>query len=211
MNKLIVNVVAVMALGMASFAQAADEGRARLNNFFTTVNTMQASFIQEVFDANETLKQKSNGTVSLSRPGKFRWEYAAPDAHKIIADGKNVWVYDSELDQVSVKPMRQGLSSAPVGLLLNKQPVESQFAVQEMESQESQLDWFRLVPKKKDTDFTTMDLGLGPNGLQEMVLADKFGQQTYIHFQNMKFDAPVAAERFSFTPPEGADVIGNPS
>ncbi|WP_020394516.1 outer membrane lipoprotein chaperone LolA [Thiolinea disciformis] len=211
MKKLLLNVVTVMAVSMMSLAHAEDEGRARLNKFFTTVNTMQASFVQEVFDDKEALKQKSRGTVDLSRPGKFRWKYAAPDSHEIVSDGKNVWVYDSELDQVTVKPMKQGLSSAPVSLLLNKQPVESQFAIQEMESQESQLAWFRLVPKKKDTDFTTMDLGLGANGLQEMVLSDKFGQQTYIHFQNMKFDSPIAADRFTFTPPQGVDVIGNPS
>lgn len=195
--------------GQASATSA--DGRARLNQFFTTVNSMQAGFVQEVYDDKGKLKQNSKGTVYLLRPGRFRWEYAAPDSHQIVADGKNVWVYDVELDQVTVKPMTQALSAAPVGMLLNRQPVEQQFAVEPMEAENSKLAWFRLKPHKKDSDFTTMDLGLSEQGVQEMVLGDKFGQQTYIHFQGMKLDPSIDANRFKFTPPAGVDVIGKPS
>lgn len=197
--------------GGAAAATSTADGRARLNQFFTTVNSMQAGFVQEVYDDKGKLKQNSKGTVYLSRPGKFRWEYAAPDSHQIVADGKNVWVYDVELDQVTVKPMTQALSAAPVGMLLNKQPVEQQFAVEPMEAENSKLSWFRLKPHKRDSDFTTMDLGLSDQGIQEMVLGDKFGQQTYIHFQGMKLDGSMDPSRFKFTPPAGVDVIGKPS
>ena len=186
-------------------------GRERLNQFFTSVNTMQAGFVQEVYDDKGKLKQNSKGTVYLQRPGKFRWEYAAPDSHQIVADGKNVWVYDVELDQVTVKPMTQALSAAPVGMLLNKQPMEKQFKVEPMEAENSKLEWFRLTPYKRDSDFTTMDLGVSGQGIQEMVLGDKFGQQTYIHFQGMKLDGAIDGTRFNFTPPAGVDVIGKPS
>ena len=200
----------VIGLGLTQTVQA-EGGREKLNEFFTNVNTMQSTFVQEVFDDKGKLKQKSRGTVYLLRPGRFRWEYAAPEAHQIVADGKNVWVYDVELDQVTVKPMTQALSAAPVGMLLNKQPVEKQFAVQEMNADNSNLEWFRLVPHKKDSDFTTMDLGINQNGIQEMVLEDKFKQQTYIHFQGMKLDVNIATDRFIFRPPAGVDVIGKPS
>ncbi len=204
-------VAAMLLVFSVSHSALAEGGRQRLNEFFTTVNTMQAGFIQEVFDQHSVLKQKSRGTVFLQRPGRFRWEYAAPDSHQIVADGKNVWVYDVELDQVTVKPMTQALSAAPVGMLLSKQPVERQFVVQEMQADGSSLEWFRLTPHKRDSDFTVMDLGISQKGIQEMVLEDKFGQQTYIHFQGMRLNIPMAPQRFRFTPPANADVIGQPS
>lgn len=199
----------LLMAGLTSTAWAG--GRDTLNQFFTQVDTMQAGFTQQVVDDKGKVRQSSSGTVFLSRPGKFRWEYSAPDKHQIVADGRNVWVYDVELDQVTVKPMKQALSAAPVGMLLQKQPVEKQFAVQDMEADGSKLEWFRLTPHKKDSDFTSMDLGIGANGINEMILNDKFGQMTYIKFQNMRTNVGIEGSRFSFTPPKGADVIGKPS
>lgn len=199
----------ILSLGLTQVASAAG-GREQLNKFFTTVNTMQSQFTQEVFDANGKLRQKSSGRVFLSRPGRFSWEYSAPERHRIVADGRNVWVYDVELDQVTVKSMKHALSAAPVGLLLNKQPVERQFKVQALKS-DGNLDWFRLTPHKRDSDFTVMDLGMSKRGLQQMVLEDKFGQQTYIYFRGMGLNTPIPANRFQFRPPAGVDVIGRPS
>ncbi len=186
-------------------------GREKLNEFFTQVDTMQAAFTQQVVDEKGKVRQSSSGNVYLSRPGKFRWEYAAPDKHQIVADGKNVWVYDVDLDQVTVKPMGQALSAAPVGMLTQKQPVEKQFAIEDMEAENSKLEWFRLVPKKKDSDFTTMDLGISESGIEEMILNDKFNQQTYIKFQGMRTNVNIDEGQFQFAPPKGADVIGKPS
>ena len=199
----------LLMTGLASNAWAG--GREKLNEFFTQVDTMQSGFTQQVVDDKGKVRQSSSGTVFLSRPGKFRWEYAAPDKHQIVADGKNVWVYDVELDQVTVKPMKQALSAAPVGLLLQKQEAEKQFAVAEMEADGSNLEWFRLTPHKKDSDFTSMDLGISESGVQEMILNDKFGQMTYIKFQGLRTNSGIDDSRFSFTPPKGADVIGNPA
>lgn len=189
----------------------AEGGRAKLNEFFNQVDTMQSAFTQQVIDEKGKVRQSSSGNVFLSRPGKFRWEYAAPDKHQIVADGKNVWVYDVELDQVTVKPMGQALSSAPVGMLTQKQPVDKQFNVEEMEAENSTLEWFRLTPKKQDSDFTTMDLGVSSTGVQEMILGDKFGQQTYIKFEGLRTNVDIDAAQFTFTPPKGADVIGKAS
>lgn len=200
----------LVATGLMSTSAWAG-GREKLDEFFTQVNTMQSAFTQQVIDDKGALRQASSGNVYLSRPGKFRWEYAAPDKHEIVADGKNVWVYDVELDQVTVKPMSQALAAAPVGMLTQKQPVDKQFNVQEMEADGSKLEWFRLTPKKQDSDFTTMDLGISSTGVEEMILGDKFGQQTYIKFEGLRTDVDIDKSRFSFTPPKGADVIGKPS
>ena len=205
------NTLAVLvATGLMSTSAWAG-GREKLDEFFTQINTMQSAFTQQVIDDKGALRQSSSGNVYLSRPGKFRWEYAAPDKHEIVADGKNVWVYDVELDQVTVKPMSQALAAAPVGMLTQKQAVDKQFNVQEMEADGSKLEWFRLTPKKKDSDFTSMDLGISPTGVEEMILGDKFGQQTYIKFEGLRTDIEIDSSRFSFTPPKGADVIGKAS
>ena len=209
-TRLAKTLVVFVATGLMSSSVWAG-GREKLDDFFTKINTMQAAFTQQVIDDKGALRQSSSGNVFLSRPGKFRWEYAAPDKHEIVADGKNVWIYDVELDQVTVKPMTQALSSAPVGMLTQKQPVDKQFNVQEMEADGSTLEWFRLTPKKKDSDFTSMDLGVSATGVEEMILGDKFGQQTYIKFQGLRTDVNIDQSRFTFTPPKGADVIGKAS
>ncbi|MEN9433736.1 MAG: outer rane lipoprotein chaperone LolA [Pseudomonadota bacterium] len=202
---------AMLGLGLAVSTLNAFAGdRAKLNEFFTQVDTMQAQFTQEVYDENGKLRQKSNGSVYLSRPGRFSWEYRAPEAHRIVADGKNVWVHDVELDQVTVKPMSQALSAAPVGLLLNKQAVEKQFRITDLEPSGG-LEWFNLVPHRRDSDFTAMDLGVSERGIQEMILRDKFGQETKIRFNGMSLNPNIPANRFQFTPPAGVDVIGKPS
>ena len=205
------NTLAVLvATGLMSTSAWAG-GRDKLDEFFTQINTMQSAFTQQVIDDKGALRQSSSGNVYLSRPGKFRWEYAAPDKHEIVADGKNVWIYDVELDQVTVKPMTQALSAAPIGMLTQKQAVDKQFNVEEMEADGSKLEWFRLTPKKKDSDFTTMDLGVSTTGVEEMILGDKFGQQTYIKFEGLRTDIDIDSSRFSFIPPKGADVIGKAS
>lgn len=196
-----------LSLVLAQPASAASEAMTRLNDFFTRVTTMTSSFSQEVRDEKGKIRQKSTGTVSLHRPGRFRWEYATPDRHVIVANGTKVWIYDEELDQVTIKPMQETLASSPVGLLLNKQPVHKQFQVKEIQSS-GNLNWFHLIPHKKDSDFTSMDLGIDQTGIQEMILMDKFGQETRIRLDNVVIDPPVQASEFKFVPPPGVDIIG---
>jgi len=197
----------ILFTGMTQVTQSAsNDAMTRLNDFFTKVTTMQADFVQEIRDDKGKLSQKSNGKVSLHRPGRFRWQYTHPDKHLIVADGGSVWIYDEDLDQVTVKSMKKTLASAPVGLLLNKQPVNKQFQVQAMKSN-GRLDWFHLIPHKKDSDFVSMDVGIDNTGIQEMVLQDKFGQETSIHMSGVRIDPKIDDQQFKFTPPAGADII----
>ena len=209
-----IKIIAVITLIFSSSAIQpawAEGGRQKLDAFFTTMNTMQAGFTQEVFDVNGKPQQQSRGMVFVQRPGRFHWQYAAPDKQVIIADGKNVWEHDIELEQVTVKPAQQALSAAPIGMLMHKQPVDKQFKVTEMQGQGGNLEWFRLTPHKRDSEFVSMNVGVGKTGVQEMVLEDKLGQQTYIRFQGMKLNTPVDAFRFRFQIPANVDVIGTPS
>ena len=118
----------LMASASMSFAATTD-ARQRLNTFFTSVSSLQGSFSQQVFSKKGQLIQNSTGDISMSRPGKFRWVYKTPDPQTIVGDGKNIWVYDEDLEQVTIKPMSQAMSSAPIAILTTKQSPDAQFVV----------------------------------------------------------------------------------
>ncbi|HIO92483.1 MAG TPA: outer membrane lipoprotein chaperone LolA [Leucothrix mucor] len=199
-----------LLVGVSHFATAAtDDARQRLNNFFTKVNTIKGSFTQQVFDKKGKRIQQATGQIYLNRPGKFRWVYATPDPQEIIADGKNIWIYDKDLEQVTVKPMTAAMSSAPIAILTRKTIPDSQFKVTKMDMTIEGLDWFDLKPHRKSRDFKSMQLGLDKNGIRKMIMFDQLGQKTVINL-NVRNNAPISGNRFIFRPPANVDVIGTP-
>lgn len=202
----------LLGLGYSATVTAAqDAARARLDNFFTKVNSLAGSFNQQVYDKKGKIIQKAAGQLYLNRPGKFRWVYATPEPQEIIADGKNVWIYDKDLDQVTVKPMRAAIASTPIAILTRKASPESQFQVSQMAGKKAGLDWFNLKPHRSSRDFKNIQLGLdAKGGLRQMVMFDKLGQKTVINL-NVRNNAPVSGKQFYFRPPAGVDVIGTPS
>jgi len=199
-----------LLVGASHFATAAtDDARVRLNNFFTKVTTLKGSFTQQVFDKKGKRIQQAAGQIYLNRPGKFRWVYATPDPQEIIADGKNLWIYDKDLEQVTVKPMTAAMSSAPVAILTRKTIPDSQFKVTKMDMNVGGLDWFDLKPHRKSRDFKSMQLGMDAKGIRKMIMLDQLGQKTVINL-NVKNNAPVNGSNFYFKPPAGVDVIGKP-
>jgi len=199
----------VASIGSSVATAAPDVARERLNNFFTQVNTLQGSFSQQVFSKKNKLIQNSTGQIYLNRPGKFRWVYATPDPQEIIADGKNIWIYDKDLEQVTVKPMTAAMSSAPIAILTRKTIPDSQFKVTKMDMTIEGLDWFDLKPHRKSRDFKSMQLGLDKNGIRKMIMFDQLGQKTVINL-NVRNNAPISGNRFIFRPPANVDVIGTP-
>jgi outer membrane lipoprotein carrier protein len=202
----------VFGLGYSVTVTASqDTARTRLNDFFTKVNSLAGSFNQQVYDKKGKIIQKAAGQLYLNRPGKFRWVYATPEPQEIIADGKNVWIYDKDLEQVTVKPMRAAIASTPIAILTRKASPESQFQVSQMPDKKAGLDWFNLKPHRSSRDFKNIQLGLDSKGsLRQMVMFDKLGQKTVINL-NVRNNAPVSGKQFYFRPPAGVDVIGTPS
>ena len=202
----------LLGLGYSATVTAAqDTARARLDNFFTKVNSLAGSFNQQVYDKKGKIIQKAAGQLYLNRPGKFRWVYTTPEPQEIIADGKNVWIYDKDLDQVTVKPMRAAIASTPIAILTRKASPESQFQVSQLPDKKAGLDWFNLKPHRSSRDFKNIQLGLdAKGGLRQMVMFDKLGQKTVINL-NVRNNAPVSGKQFYFRPPAGVDVIGTPS
>lgn len=207
MKKILIGLLLASAV---TSAQAASQARDKLNNFFTGVSTVQGSFIQQLYGKNSQVKETATGTLYLQRPGKFRWIYNDPEPQQIISDGKNIWIYDLELDQVTVKPLTKSMGSTPAAILMQKNIPDSQFKVTEMDDKTSGWDWFYLQPHRKNTDFEAVQLGLDAQGnLKQMVLYDKIGQKTVITF-NARANAQISANQFTFVPPAGVDVIGKP-
>lgn len=201
--------VLIISLGLTQFMQPlyATELEDRLNNALSSLDNLQAEFKQTVLDDNKKVVQQSMGEVSIQRPGKFAWNYRQPYEQQIIADGKELWVYDVDLAQVTVKPMEQGLASAPIMVLMKKQRVESEFDVNEV-GQRKFLFWVELTPKKSDMEFSHVYLGLEGDTIKAMELRDNFGQSTQIVFENLRQNVVFKPGTFKFDPPPGVDVFG---
>lgn len=168
--------------------------------------TARANFAQMVLDRNLKMLQQATGTMQFSRPGKFRWEYDRPYEQLIVGDGSRVWLYDKDLNQVTVRRMDRALGSSPAALLAGSNEIEKSYKLSALGSREG-LDWLEAVPVTQDTAFETIRLGFGASGLEVMELRDQFGQVTVIKFSTIERNPKLAAEAFRFTPPRGADVI----
>ncbi len=204
----ILTVTASLLLILASNVfSASNDARQRLNNFFTGVSSLQGTFSQQVFSKKGKLIQSSTGNIFMSRPGKFRWVYKTPDPQTIVSNGKNIWIYDEDLEQVTIKPINQAMASAPIALLTRKQKPDAQFIVKPIAHNAIGLDWFKLTPRKKSKDFKFIEIGLDRNGLRQMIMHDQLGQKTVIQL-NAKTNVPIKGSTFYFKIPKGVDVIG---
>lgn len=200
-------ILIVFLLLGGSTALWAGEARDRLDSFFSDVVTLDARFVQEVIDDTGQVIQTSSGTVQLLRPGRFRWDYATPFRQLIVADGQYLWVYDSELEQATVREMGTALGAAPIMLLSQPRSVDEDFVVLE-EVASGGLEWVELQPKVRDTDFIQIRIGLDAQGIREMELTDQFDQRTVIRFEELALNIDIPASRFRFDVPPGVDVIG---
>lgn len=187
----------------ATLAQSAPE---RLEHFSSEVRTLDAKFTQRVFGEDGQLVQESSGSVQLARPGRFRWEYEKPDEQLILADGENLWIYDAELEQATVKTIESALGAAPIMLLTGQRPLEEQFKI-ELAAADGNLQWVELVPRVEDAEFNRIKLGLDDAGVKGMILHDQFGQRTVIRLHDVHTNVAIDSARFRFDPPEGTDVI----
>jgi outer membrane lipoprotein carrier protein len=199
--------IAVTVCLLASLTATAGEGLERLRSFSAGLKSMQADFTQTVFDDQMRQLEVSRGQVAIQKPGKFRWDYKAPYVQHIIADGEKVWLYDPELEQVTVKPLSDALGSAPIALLSGDGDLDKQFKFTELGNIEGR-EFVQLEVKVKDTDYGLMLLALGKDGMDVMELKDKLGQVTRIEFSNVKMNKRIDGKLFKFDIPKGVDVLG---
>lgn len=177
-----------------------------LKVFLTQTQTVKARFAQMVLDKNLKPLQQAQGIMQFSRPGKFRWDYQKPYEQVIVGDGSKLWIYDKDLNQVTVRKLDRALGSSPAALLAGSNDLERDFKLSNVGTDKG-LDWLEAVPKNKDTAFERVRMGFGKSGLEAMELRDQFGQTTVITFADVERNPRIAADVFRFTPPQGADVI----
>ena len=177
-----------------------------LKGMLEQTTTARARFAQMVLDKNLKPLQQATGTMQFSRPGKFRWEYDKPHEQVIVSDGSRVWLYDKDLNQVTVRRYDRALGSSPAALLAGSNEIEKNYTFTALGAQEG-LDWLEALPRTQDTSFEKVRLGFGKAGLEAMELRDQFGQVTVIKFSTIERNAKLSPDVFRFTPPKGTDVI----
>lgn len=192
----------------SSVASAADSARARLDAFSRDLKTISASFEQHVLDMNGGPGKTSRGTLALKAPRQFRWETTTPFKQLIIADGEKVWVYDPDLEQVTVRAQGTEESHSPLTVLTDLSQLDRDFATSE-QGEHDGLVWLRLKSKDKDPQFEYADLGFDATGLARMAFKDTLGNSTEIVFSNWQRNPKLPADTFAFAPPKGVDVIGD--
>ncbi|MDC1286972.1 outer membrane lipoprotein chaperone LolA [Gammaproteobacteria bacterium] len=185
----------------------AEDAGQRLQLALKQMDNLTADFKQTQRDEDKNIVQQSRGTLALQRPGKFAWHYTHPFEQRIIADGSELWIYDVELDQVTVKPMDQGLANAPIMILMKQADINEQFEVSEV-GQRKFLYWVELLPHGGDLEYTHIYIGIDDEQVRAMELQDQFGQSTQIVFENLRVDVVHNPATFRFVPPPGVDVYG---
>jgi len=194
----------IASLSMPAWAEDAEQ---RLKTALKNMDNLSAEFKQTLLDEDKNIVQQSSGTLALQRPGKFAWIYTEPFEQRIIADGSELWVYDVELDQVTVKPMDASISNAPIMILMKESVVTQQFNVIEV-GQRKFLFWVELEPRAKEIEYQRIFIGLDDGEVRAMELQDQFGQSTQIVFDNLRVGVVHNPATFKFVPPEGVDVYG---
>jgi outer membrane lipoprotein carrier protein len=179
----------------------------RLRTFVGDTHTARTQFTQTVADKSGRVTQSANGMFLLQRPGKFRWSVEKPYKQLLVGDGQRVWIFDEDLNQVIVRKLGDALGATPAALLSGNQDVERAFAWKDLPMADG-LDWLSATPLTKESTFTEIRLGFDVKGLAALELYDAFGQKSVVRFTAFERNPKLAPELFQFTPPQGADVVG---
>lgn len=197
---------ALLLAGLSTPVPAAGPGEEQLRAFLAGTITLEARFEQALVEADSGRTQVSRGSFYLHRPQRFRWDYREPAPQLVVADGEHLWLFDPDLEQVTVRRLDDGLSSTPAMLLSGDGRLDDAFRVGAVYSEEG-LDWVELEPRSEAADFAGVRVGFRDGELKVMELIDALGQLTVIRFSEISVNPPLDAALFQFVPPPGADVI----
>lgn len=208
--RLLIIALSLLALSTAHAQTEAsvDSGYQALDRFFNGLQSLQAEFAQSVQDSRGQSIDKSTGKLAIKKPGKFRWDYAKPNAQTIVSDGERIWLYDPELEQVTIRRADLSLNGTPAMLLSGQTNLRDSFEIEHVEQRDG-MTVINLEPKRNDTDFKLLQVALRKDQLVAMSLTDKLGQTTLLQFQQLKRNTAVPESQFKFSIPKGVDVVDN--
>jgi outer membrane lipoprotein carrier protein len=194
----------LLSLSVASQSALADP----VADYFSSLDNFQASFNQSVIDSAGEQIQDSSGQVWIQRPGRFRWAYQTPYSQLIVADGKQLWTYDEDLEQATVKVIDEALSSTPAMLLSGFRPLSEVVSWAEDPGNDA-YRWYRLTPKEADAAVEQVRIGFDKQGELALIeVQDDFGNYTRISFSDVKRNIKLDTGLFKLQLPEGTDIIG---
>lgn len=206
-------VLASLVLATLALPSRAAEAPTVLDRYLDGLSTWSATFRQSVTDARGRQLGDGDGRLLIVRPGKFRWEStpagADPGAQLLVADGRNLWFYDRDLEQVTVRALSEALPQSPAMLLAGGSELRSAFDLRSDGKREG-LDWVKVIPRDPGSDFREVSFGFQGTQLTRMVVVDRLGQRSVLRFGDVRRNQPVDPALVTFTPPAGADVIGTP-
>ncbi len=197
-----------LAAALTAPLTALADARARLDDFARDLASLSGRFEQKVYNADASLRETATGTLDLQAPRLFRWEYETPYQQLVVADGTHVWLYDVDLEQVTVRRQADEEAQSPLVVLTDPASLGQRYRVSEV-GREAGLDWLRLEPVEDGAGFAFAELGLDANGLSRMRMVDGLGGNTDISFQDWQRNPDLDGGRFRFTPPDGVDLIGD--
>jgi len=194
-------------LSLVIFMVLAPLQASELTDYLNKLRTLKATFTQSVFTNNEELKQKSKGVIVVQSPNKFYLEYNEPFKLVYVADGKKLWSYDEDLEQVVVKEQGNVLINTPAMLLGNPKDLTDSYSIEYIGVNEG-WNWFELTPKTQSNSFEAVSLAFVNKELIAMEMRDNFGQTTRLEFDKVAKNPKLNKNQFKFIPPKGVDVIG---
>lgn len=179
-----------------------------LSKLMNPIRTISASFAQMVYDNHGRQIQSSMGTMALSKPGKFRWVTSQPQSQTLIANGNRLWIYDPDLQQVTIRAINSSSGDSPALLLSNfSATLNKDYTVSEMNGTRDEMRWFKLVPKNKNSGYQLIQLGFYNDSVRQMVLQDNLGHSTKIRFNHVKTNSTLGNNLFTFNAPKNVDVL----
>ncbi len=192
---------ALAALVNVAHANAIDQ----LRSFLTDTKTARGEFSQRV-TGDKMAAKVSSGSFEFERPGRFRWTYDKPYAQVIVSDGQKLYVYDKDLNQVTVKKLGAALPASPASILFGTNDFEREFDVRD-DGERDGLSWIVARPRTRDSQFDSIRIGFKDGVPRAMQIADSFGQTTLLAFSRFDRNPKIDPGSFRFTPPAGADVL----
>jgi outer membrane lipoprotein carrier protein len=195
----------LLALPALAHAAALDQFKA----FVGSTKTARGEFTQRLVK-NEggaaKVSSTSTGTFEFSRPGKFIWIYKKPYEQQLQADGEKLFIYDRDLNQVTIRKLGNALGSSPAAILFGSNDLEKNFTLREAGERDG-MEWLQAIPKARDTTFDQIGIGLRDGLPVAMELRDSFGQVSLLTFTKFEKNPALPDSQFRFTPPKGADVF----
>jgi outer membrane lipoprotein carrier protein len=212
-RKIRLQLLIACAIALPAFAHAS--ALEQFKSFVATTKAAKGEFTQRQVKRDNAangaggapmVSSPATGTFVFARPGKFIWNYQKPYEQVLQADGENLYIYDKDLNQVTVRKLGNALGSSPAAILFGSNDLEKNFTLKEAGKKDG-LEWLSATPKTKDTTFDQIGIGLKDGVPRAMELRDSFGQVSLLSFKGFEKNPAMTPQQFKFVVPKGADVF----